>query len=110
MADSTTAAEKTVSSAATKAAVNRAAKEAVSAAVAEQALPLVAETTELALEVPSKVVLNQKVVFTVGVLGGVALGAGLLYGVSKFVEARKIKKAVAKIPTTENEKNAKPNA
>lgn len=94
MADSTAAenAAKAVSAPATKAAVNRIAKEAVAAAVADQTIP-VAETVAVAMEVPSRVVLNQKLVVIASVAGGMALGAGLLYGTAKFIEARKIKAA-----------------
>lgn len=60
----------------------KAAKDATDAA--HGALPMVVETAELAMEIPSKVILNQKLIVAVSILAGAALGAGLLYGVNKF--------------------------
>lgn len=106
MADSTTAATNAVSKAATspatKAAITRTANEAVAKAVADQALPLVTETAELAMEIPSKVVLNQKLVVVASVLAGAALGAGALYGAYKLRERKlkaKVENAVAETVT-----------
>lgn len=69
----------------TTAAVNKAAKAAsVSAAAVSSALPTVVETAELAMQVPSKVVLNQRLVVLTATVAGAALGAGILFGVEKF--------------------------
>lgn len=59
-------------------------------------LPTVVETAEVALEVPSKVVVNERLVFIVGVVAGAALGVGILVAVNKLRERNlreKIKKA-----------------
>lgn len=53
-------------------------------AAASETLPTVVETAEVALEIPSKVVLNQKLVVTVSLLAGVGVGAGALWGINKF--------------------------
>jgi hypothetical protein len=55
-------------------------------------LPTVVETTDAVLELPTKVVVNQRLVFLVGVVGGVALGAGAVYAVNKIMAARTAKK------------------
>jgi ABC-type proline/glycine betaine transport system permease subunit len=78
---STTVAEKAV--------VNRAAK---AAGEVSKALPTVVETAELAVEVPSKVMLNQKMIVAVSVVGGAVLGAGVLFGVNKLRERMAKKK------------------
>lgn len=85
-----TTATKTATSVAERAAVGRSAK---AAADASNVLPTVVETAELAMEVPSKVVLNQKLVVIVSVVGGAALGAGILFGVNKLRERMANKKA-----------------
>lgn len=80
---------------ATKTAVAKAAaRQAAESAVdhVNAVLPTVVETAEVALQVPSKVVVNNKLVFTVGVVGGAAVGAGLLYGINKLRERRLAKK------------------
>lgn len=51
---------------------------------AHKVLPTVIETAELAMEVPSRIVLNQKLVVVASILAGGALGAGVLYGVNKI--------------------------
>lgn len=80
----------------TNAAVNKAAKAAgVSAAAVSEALPTVVETVEVAMQVPAKVVLNQRLVVATAIVGGTALGAGLLYGYQKL-KARKAAKEIEK--------------
>lgn len=77
----------------TTVAAERTAKKAA-AAVAEQ-LPTVLETTELALEVPTKVALRTPLVVTVSVVAGVAVGAAGFWGVQKFKakhEAKRLEK------------------
>lgn len=56
------------------------------ASAGEHTLPTVVETAEvaLALDVPTKVVLNQRLIVIASVLGGAVLGAGVLYGVNRF--------------------------
>jgi len=77
----------------TTAVANTASKKAAQAAAAvSEALPTVVETAEIALEVPSKVVLNQKLVVAASVAGGMALGAGIYYGVQKFRVHRLVNK------------------
>lgn len=56
-------------------------------------LPTVVETTDIALELPSKVVVNQRLVVIVGVVGGAVLGAGVLYAVNKWRDRSAKKKA-----------------
>ncbi len=69
----------------TTAVVNSAAKKAgVAAAAVSEALPTVVETVEVAMEVPAKVVLNQRLVVAVSIVGGAAIGAGILFGVQKL--------------------------
>lgn len=100
MTESTTA-TRTTASVAEKAAVNRAAKAAgVTAAEVSKTLPTVVETAELAMEVPSKVVLNQKMVVAVSVVAGAALGVGVLFGAYKLRERmakRKLDKELADV-------------
>jgi hypothetical protein len=52
----------------------------------------IVETAELAVEVPSRVVLSQTLVVTVGVLVGAAAGVGGTFLYKKLVERRQIKK------------------
>lgn len=97
MADTTAVVDKT-----TSAAVNKAAKAAaVTAAEVSSVLPQVVETAEVAMEIPAKVVLNQKLIVVVSILGGAALGAGALYGVNWF---RNRKKTVVVVDDAEIEK------
>lgn len=80
----------------TAAAVNKATSKAgQTAAAVSETLPAVVETVELAMEVPVKVALNQKLVITISILGGAALGAGILFGVQKFTTHRAEKKNLA---------------
>jgi hypothetical protein len=65
--------------------VNKAAKAAGAAAAAvSEVLPTVVETTQIAAEVPTKIVLKQPLIVTAAVLAGVAAGAGALYGWNWF--------------------------
>jgi len=59
-------------------------KTAVKTVTDNKVLPKVIETAELAVEVPSKLILNQKLVVVLSVVAGGALGAGVLYGVNKI--------------------------
>lgn len=61
-----------------------AAKTAEKTIKAVSELPFVAETAELALLVPAKVVLNQKLVVSVSLLAGAGIGAGVLWSVNKW--------------------------
>jgi hypothetical protein len=61
-------------------------------------LPVVAEVTEVAVQVPSKFVVSSKLVL--GVTAGVAVGAAGFYGVQKFREIRAKKKANVIVPTS----------
>lgn len=82
----------------TSPAVNAAAKKAgVAAAKVSETLPTVVETVELAMDVPSKVVLNQRLVVITSVVGGATLGAGLLWGVNKLRAVRAQKKLQSEI-------------
>lgn len=87
---------------ATKATVKAAAKpvvevvEVVATDHLNKVLPTVVETSEVALELPSRVVVNQKLIFIVGVVSGVAVGVGVVFAVNKLRERslrQKIKKA-----------------
>ncbi len=90
----------------TTAAVNTAAKKAgVAASAVSDALPTVIETAELALEVPVKVVLNQKLVVAVSMVGGAALGAGILFGINKWRNRNKIEIQIPNHVDDEDETN-----
>ena len=81
-----------VASSTTNTAVNKAAKAAgVTAAAVSETLPTVVETAELAMEVPTKVVLNQRLIVVASIVGGAALGAGILFGVQKLRDRKKNK-------------------
>lgn len=88
----------------TTAAANTASKKAAQAAATavETTLPTVVETVELAAQIPSKVVFNQKLVVLATLVVGGGLGAGALYGVQKLKE-RRAAKAVEKDLTAEAE-------
>ena len=74
-------------------AVNTAAKKAgVAAAKVSEVLPTVVETTEFALDVPTKVVLNQRLVVVAAFLGGSAVTAGAYWTVKKVQAVRAAKK------------------
>jgi hypothetical protein len=60
------------------------------AAVAET-LPTVVATTHLDLEVPAKVVLNQKLVVATSALAGAGVMYGVMFGWKKFQERRAAK-------------------
>jgi hypothetical protein len=99
MSETTTAAANTATKAAKKA------SEGLTDLVTDNSIPLVVEATELALEVPVRVVLNQKLVVSLSVLGGTALGAGILFGVQKLQARRLAKKHEAELEElTETEK------
>lgn len=66
------------------------------AAAVSETLPTVVETVEVAMEMPSKVVLNQKLVVIVSVAAGVAIGAGGLWGFNKWRNRNKVVVAVEK--------------
>lgn len=66
-------------------------------AAASDTLPTVVETAEVALEIPSKVVLNQKLVVLVSLAAGGGLTAGALWGVNKFRAYRAQKKLEVEI-------------
>lgn len=89
----------------TDAAVNRAAKAAgVTAAAVSEALPTVVETVDVVTTMPAKIVLNQKLVVTASIIGGVAIGAGALWGIQKFRTRRlvsKMQKAVDETTSTD---------
>lgn len=90
MSEITTAAGRTAD-----AAVNRAAKAAgVTAAAVSEALPTVIETVEVVATVPAKVVLNQRLVVATAIVGGAALGAGILFGVNKWQSRGRIEIAI----------------
>lgn len=80
---------------------SRAAEKAIAAvAAASETLPTVVETAEVAMEIPAKVVLNQKLIVTVSIFGGAAAGAGILWGVQKLrarLQAKKIEKQVEEV-------------
>jgi len=81
-----------------KSASTKAGEKAIAAvAAASETLPTVVETAEVALEIPSKVVLNQKLVVTVAVLGGIAAGAGGIIAWNRFKAARAAKKIEAEV-------------
>lgn len=80
----------------TTAAVNKAAK---AVAAVSEVLPTVVETAELAVEVPAKVVLNQRLVVITAAAAGVAVGVGALYGWNWF---RTRNKTVVEIPNSRN--------
>lgn len=93
----------------TTAAVNRAAKAAgVTAAAVSEALPTVVETVDVVATVPAKVVLNQKLVVVTAVVGGAALGAGILFGIQKL-KARKETKELEKKLQHHNEASVRTN-
>lgn len=64
----------------------------------DHVLPSVVETAEVAMafDVPTKVVLNQKLIVTAAFVGGGLATAGVLFGVKKF-QAIKAKKRADKI-------------
>jgi hypothetical protein len=61
--------------------------------VVASTVPAVIETAELAVEVPSKVALSNKLVVTAGVVFGTALGVAGVIGYQKFQAKRAAKKA-----------------
>lgn len=71
--------------------VNTASTKAAKAAV--ETVPVIVETVEVGLEVPAKVVLNQKLVVLASVLVGAGLTAGGYWGVNKWRSRNAAKKA-----------------
>lgn len=67
-----------------------AASRRAAAAAAEKVAPAVVETVEVAMEVPAKVVLNQKLVIAASVVVGAGLGAGVLYGITRWRNRNKV--------------------
>lgn len=98
MSETTTVATNTASKKATQAAVQ-------AATTAAGNLPTVVETAELALEVPSKVVLSERWLVGAGVVVGAAMGAGIFYGVQKFRNRNKTC-VVVSVPDGVEEKKA----
>lgn len=93
--------ETTVDKAAVTAA-NKAGKAAgATASAVSETLPTVVETIEVVTTVPSKVVLNQRLVVVASVVGGAALGAGAFWGVNKWRNRNKVVVAVDKPDTDE---------
>jgi hypothetical protein len=79
-------------------------KAAKAAAAVSDTLPTVVETAEVAMEIPTKVVLNQKLIVTAGVVVGVALGVGATIGWNKFrahQQTKKLNKAVETLSESE---------
>jgi hypothetical protein len=75
----------------TASATSKAADKAIKAvAAASETLPTVVETAEVAMTVPSKVVLNQKLIVIVTAVTAAAAGAGVLWGVTKFRNRNKV--------------------
>lgn len=82
---------------------NTATKTAAKAAAAvSETLPTVVQTSEFALEVPTKVVLNQRMVVIAGVTAGIALGAGAVIGWNKFKAYKAKKDFQADVETVED--------
>jgi hypothetical protein len=80
--------ETTTASASTKAA-----EKAIKAvAAASETLPTVVETVEIAMDVPAKIVLNQRLVVIVTAVGGVTAGAAGLWAVNKLRQRLAVKK------------------
>jgi hypothetical protein len=84
----------------TTAAATTTAKKAAekTAAVVVDTLPTVVETVEVAMEVPAKVVLNQKLVVVVSLAAGSALTAGVLYGLQKWRAHKADKENQVEVP------------
>lgn len=68
------------------------------ATAVSNALPTVTETVEVAMEVPAKVVLNQKLVVAVSLLTGAGLTAGALFAVNKWKAHKSLKKGDVVVP------------
>lgn len=62
----------------------------------------VVEVAELAIEVPAKVVLSNKLVVTVGVVIGAAAGVGGTFLYKKLMERRQAKKDAAELTELQN--------
>lgn len=60
----------------------------------DHTLPTVVETTEhaMSLDLPTKVVLNQRLIVGASIVGGAVLGVGILAGVNKFRAVRRERK------------------
>lgn len=88
----------------TTTASKKATEKAIAAvAAASETLPTVVETAEVALEIPSKVVLNQRLVVGVGVVAGIALGVGGVFGYGKLKEIRARRTAAKVVSNLDDE-------
>lgn len=91
----------------TTTASSKAAEKAVKAvAAASETLPTVVETVEIAMDVPSKVVLNQRLIVIASVAGGAAAGAVGLWGVHKVRQRLAVRKLNRQIDEDLVEDNA----
>lgn len=96
--------------AATKSADVVASKASKAAAAVSDSLPTVVDTVEVAMEVPAKVILNQKLVVTAVAVVGIAAGAAGLWGFQKLRARMAAKKLVQEMMEQEfhhNEDNEK---
>jgi membrane protein YqaA with SNARE-associated domain len=76
------------------AASNKASQKAINAvAAASETLPTVVEVAEHAIALPTKVVLNQRLIVVVTAVGSAAVGAGVLWGVNRLRAVRAQKRA-----------------
>jgi 16S rRNA C1402 (ribose-2'-O) methylase RsmI len=89
MSETTTVATKTVEKAAK---VAPKVSEELANLISDAGLPVVTDITELSLDVPVKVVLNQKLVVSVSVVIGAAAGIGGLFLAKKLKSLRDAKK------------------
>lgn len=96
MSETTTAVKTATEKAATK-----------TASTVAAAAPTIIETAEVALEIPSKVVVNNRLIVTVGVLVGTAAGVGGTLLFNKWNNKRKVDKLVAEAHDTSDAKAGK---
>lgn len=101
MSETTTATTTTAARAANKA--GKAIIDTVTAA-GEHTLPTVVETAEvaLALDVPTKVVLNQRLIVIATAVASASAGAGIYWGVNKFRAVRAQRKMEQAVEETLN--------
>ena len=78
----------------------------------EKVLPAVVETAEVAvaLDVPTKVVLNQRLIVVTTAVASAGAGAAILWGVNKFRAARLTRKLEADIASVAKDDTLTPNA
>ena len=78
----------------------------------EKVLPAVVETAEvaMALDVPTKVVLNQRLIVVTTAVASAGAGAAILWGVNKFRAARLTRKLEADIASVAKDDTLTPNA